>query len=130
MFYLVDTHPLLWFFTADSRLSLRAKAVLCDPSSTLLIPTIVLAEAISVIRKRKTSLLEEELRIRVLADPEHVRIPLLDTSLALNYPAGLEMHDAIIVGTALVYQRVHGEDVMVVTRDRHIQKSGLVKTHW
>ena len=45
-------------------------------------------------------------------------------------PGNLEMHDGIIVATALLIQDSSDEDVAVITRDRAIRDSGLVETVW
>jgi len=42
--YVVDTHALVWFLTADSRLSDTARQALALPDSRLLISTLVLFE--------------------------------------------------------------------------------------
>lgn len=130
MVYTVDTHALLWFITADQKLSAQAKKALSDPSAILLIPSIVLAEASFLVRKKKVPVSEDELREAVLSDPDRLKISLLDATLALGLPRGLEMHDAIIVGAALAYERDHHEPAVVITKDRHIRESGLVRTLW
>ena len=42
----------------------------------------------------------------------------------------LDIHDAIIVATALHFQQVTGESVHVITKDRKIIASGLVNVVW
>jgi hypothetical protein len=41
-------------------------------------------------------------------------------------PTTLNIHDAIIVGTALVHRDLLGEQVALITRDPEITASGLV----
>jgi hypothetical protein len=45
-------------------------------------------------------------------------------------PTTLNIHDAIIVATALIYRDVLGESVALITRDAEIIASGLVPVHW
>lgn len=42
MIYIADTHPVVWFLEGNPRLGNNAKAVLSDPQTHLVIPTIVL----------------------------------------------------------------------------------------
>ena len=44
MILVLDTHPVVWFLEASSRLSSKAQQAISDPSSQLIIPSIVLAE--------------------------------------------------------------------------------------
>jgi hypothetical protein len=53
-----------------------------------------------------------------------------DENVLSVMPLELDIHDAIIVGTALVYRDVLGADVRVITRDPRIQTSGIIETVW
>ena len=54
--YVVDTHALVWFLEENPRLGARAKTILQNPESALVIPIIVLAEACWMIEHSKTSI--------------------------------------------------------------------------
>jgi hypothetical protein len=45
-------------------------------------------------------------------------------------PTSLNIHDAIIVATALVYKDILKLPVEIVTKDTEIKTSGLVPTCW
>lgn len=45
-------------------------------------------------------------------------------------PTSLNIHDAIIVATALVYRDILKLPVKIVTKDTEITSSGLVDTCW
>ena len=48
-----------------------------------------------------------------------------------NNTAGtLDIHDAIIVATALVFREVLGRETSVITRDAAIRNSRLVRVVW
>ena len=51
--FVVDTHALVWYIDGDRRLSATAEASLDDPTATLVIPTIVLAEVRYLFGKRR-----------------------------------------------------------------------------
>jgi len=55
--------------------------------------------------------------------------PLTEPVLAL-LPVELEIHDAIICATAILLQEEGGDAVRVLTCDRQIAGSGLVKSAW
>ena len=56
MWYVLDTHTLIWFLVDDSRLGKAAGALLDDSSAQFALPAIVAAEAVYVILKRRTAL--------------------------------------------------------------------------
>jgi predicted nucleic acid-binding protein len=45
-------------------------------------------------------------------------------------PTSLNIHDAIIVATALVYKNILKLSVEIVTKDTEIKTSGFVPTCW
>ena len=45
-------------------------------------------------------------------------------------PTTLDIHDAVIVGTALVYRDLLGQQVALITKDAAITTSGLVPVVW
>ena len=51
--YVVDAHALIWYLESNTRLGSRAKAVLDDAASDLVLPVIALAEAAFVVSKGK-----------------------------------------------------------------------------
>jgi PIN domain nuclease of toxin-antitoxin system len=57
MKYIVDTHALIWFLEGNPRLGIRAKAILSDLSSELILPAIALAESVWIVSRGKTSTL-------------------------------------------------------------------------
>jgi hypothetical protein len=55
---------------------------------------------------------------------------MLDEQVAMLIPTGLNIHDAIIVATALVYRDILHEPVAVITKNGEITYSGLIETVW
>lgn len=54
MLYVLDTHVLVWYFTGNTRLSPEARNLIDEvrqQGGRLLIPTIVLAEALNIAAK-------------------------------------------------------------------------------
>jgi len=124
--FIVDTHALAWFVSRDLRLSAKARTVLRDPNVRLIIPAIVLAEIKYLGHKgRLTQTLDEVLRV-INNDPRCTIYPI-DLSVVSKAPLGLDIHDSLIVGTALVQREaITG----ILTRDEAITSSGLVPTLW
>lgn len=62
MDYVTDAHPLVWYFTEDSRLSQNALSAFEETirEGTLMIPAIVLAEIMYIAKRGKTPLTFEE----------------------------------------------------------------------
>jgi PIN domain nuclease of toxin-antitoxin system len=127
--HVVDTHALLWHIEGSASLSRRARQVLADATDSLIVPVIVVAEARYAIEKQRTTVTWQDLLNRLETD-NRFRVEALDLDLLQRAPTQLEMHDAFIRATALIYQEAVGESVPVITRDRRIRDSGLVQTVW
>lgn len=122
--YVVDTHALIWFIGKDQRLSDRARAILRNPDVRLIIPVIVLAEVKYLGHKGRFDQTLDEVLQAISLDSRCTIYPV-DLSVVNKAPLELNIHDSLIVGTALVqYELVDG----VLTRDEAIAFSGLVPT--
>lgn len=129
MAYVLDTHAAVWFLQRDTRLGANARDAMRDPSGQLVIPSIVLAEVAFLHGRRRISLSVEQ----VLGYVQSVRnciVHPLDEYVARHLPPALNIHDAIIVATALVCRESIGEPMAVITKDREIVGSGIVDTVW
>jgi len=127
--HVVDTHALLWYLEASRRLSSTARQVLSGTSDSLIIPTIVLAEARYTIARQRTSVSWDFLLTAVENDGRFL-VHQLDLDILKRISDQIEMHDAIICATALAYADASGDSVPVVTKDERIIDSGLVETVW
>ena len=128
MNFVPDTHSLVWYFTDDLRLSRRA---LKSFESTvkegqIIVPTVVLAEIMFIAQKGRVNLgfTETIARIEAMDNFEIAPLDLEVLRMADSIEAPLEMHDKLIVATALCY------DSILITRDEQITKSKTVKTVW
>jgi len=54
----------------------------------------------------------------------------LDVAVVEHLPTTLNIHDAIIVATGLVFRDVLSESTTVVTKDADITTSGLITVLW
>jgi PIN domain nuclease of toxin-antitoxin system len=124
--FVVDTHTLAWFVSRDQRLGAKVHKVLRDPNVRLIIPAIVLAEIKYMAhRGRLTQTLDEVLRV-IGSDPRCTIYPV-DLSVINKAPLGLDIHDSLIVGTALVQREAIAG---ILTQDEAITSSGLAPTLW
>lgn len=124
--FVLDTHTLVWFLSRSPRLSGTVLAILRDPAVRLIIPAIVLAEIKYLSgRGRFAQTLDDVLRV-TSTDPRCVLSPI-DLNVIQHAPASLDIHDGLIVGTALAQPMpVDG----ILTCDEAITKSGLVPVVW
>lgn len=130
MLYVVDTHALVWFAAGDARLSASARGVLSNPGqgNRLAIPTIVLAEAWDLSRKKRVAVPFANV-LRVVRASRALVWPLEDTTIA-RFPGQLpDIHDEIIVATALELEGAYSS-VTIITRDGPISGLGLVPCIW
>jgi PIN domain nuclease of toxin-antitoxin system len=129
--HITDTHALLWFVAGSPLLGANAKAILLEPTSELILPSIALAEACWIIERGRVALSLSDLLAAIDKDPRIVLYPLdrqvIERSNGLT--AIGEMHDRQIVATALVVSD-RGETVRVLTKDSNITASGLVPVTW
>jgi predicted nucleic acid-binding protein len=127
--YVADAHALAWYFTDDPRLGRDAAEVFersARGECLIIIPAIVLAELFHICRKKRVVLDFAEL-LRRVEEHSNFSVTSLDLSIIRKLPATLplaELHDQIIVATALFYEG------KVLTRHGAIRASTLVETVW
>ena len=129
MRYIVDTHALVWYLIDDTRLGTGAKQVLDNPSTLLVIPTVVLAEAKHISERKRIPLSFDEIMQTIAADPRITIFPL-DVFVVAGMPGNLDIHDALIVATAFAAQKLFAEEMAILTRDELITASRLLPVVW
>jgi PIN domain nuclease of toxin-antitoxin system len=121
--YIVDTHALVWFLEGDSRLSITARDALSNPIVQLVIPTIVLAEIAFLYAKHRITIGLAEVHTHIASVANCIIYPL-DEVVVDYIPTTLDIHDAIIVATALTFSDVLDENTAIITKDAKIKTSG------
>jgi PIN domain nuclease of toxin-antitoxin system len=126
--YVTDTHSLVWYFTESPRLSKKALKVFEKTlkEGSIIIPTVVLAEIMYISKKGRISMSFAE-TIRKIEESENFEIAPLDLDIlnkADEIDYKLEMHDKLIVATALFF------DAVLITKDEVIKESGSCKVIW
>jgi PIN domain nuclease of toxin-antitoxin system len=127
--YMTDTHSLLWAFTRPRKLGKEARRAFDEISngeSSLLIPVIVLAELIFTIENKPVRGDLDDI-LSAIQNSSNVEFIDFDYASALrlrDLSAIPEMHDRIIVATAIEYQAT------LITLDETITASKLVKVIW
>jgi len=129
LLYVVDTHPLVWFLEADARLSRAARDILNASTARLIIPTITLAEIAFLYARHRITIDVAEVLGQIASAQNCVVYPL-DEAVVQHLPTTLNIHDGIIIATALVFRDILGEPTTVITKDADITASGLVDVLW
>lgn len=125
--YVIDTHPLLWYVTDDSRLSSQANSVIEKAEAgeiNIIVPAIVLIEAIDVLNKRRIIYDSTEL-LNWLSQNSQFIIKNLDweiINLFKDYRSPkpeikINNHDQIIIVTAQCFG-----GIPIITKDSDIQQ--------
>ncbi|NLY04593.1 MAG: type II toxin-antitoxin system VapC family toxin [Candidatus Atribacteria bacterium] len=119
----------MWYFTGSKKLGQKALEVFRNSlsgKSIIFIPTIVLAEIIDIIEKKRISVNYEELLDEIEKGSNFEIYPLdVNVLKTLKEIKGIsELHDKIIVATAKLLE------AKVITKDADIQSSNMVKTIW
>lgn len=129
-YFVVDTHALIWFLTADERLGKKAKEVLLSADGThvtLLISTIVLFEALDLIEKGRITGIDLKKLSSLLLFQPYFEIRNVDWKLwevAQTFAKGMELHDRILA--ALAKQ----EKTKIISKDEEIRRLKEVETVW
>ena len=127
MNYVLDTHVLIWYFIGSERLKRRAKEAIDDCINIgvkLLVPTIVLSEALDIAEKKKVEFDFQEMYHLISDNPAFEIIGFTTTIFneTLKIKDIQEIHDRIIVATAIFYS------ADIITKDKIIRASGEVES--
>src|SRR3990170_8547084 len=107
MYYVTDTHSLVWYFTDVPDLSKKALQIFEGTISkgTIIVPAVVLAEIMFISKKGRINLTFEE-TLNKIKEYENFEIAPLDIDILViadKIEANMEMHDRLIIATALYF---------------------------
>ncbi len=127
MKYVIDTHALVWYLAKDKRLGKKAKSIIQGAEQgrhDVIIPVIVLLEAIDIGEKKKVKFKIKELFDFIESSPNFmvVDLDLYLVEKIVKVGKGLDLHDRIILAVA------HAYDGIILTKDVEIRERG--KTIW
>lgn len=129
MNFIADTHALIWWFTESPRISTKASEIFeqCEKGeSVIFIPSIVIAEALSIFDKKRIDFDFKNLFRKINESDNFVIIsldyPILQKMVDLKDVP--ELHDKIIVSTAKYL------NLPVITKDEVLHKIPHLKTVW
>ena len=144
MIYVLDTNTLVWYASNSPRLSGRANRIIefaLTSNDRLIVPTIVLAEAWDMDRKQRGDFAPFDRVLRMVRDMnmsvmsfdmelvQRLRDPALE-SLRSAYRLWSDIHDMIIMATALIARDGADEEVSIISGDRQIRSQSLVRCVW
>jgi PIN domain nuclease of toxin-antitoxin system len=129
MNFVTDTHALLWWFTDNPKLSKTAAQIFsnCEKGeSVIFIPSIVIAEALSIFDKKRVSFDFKKLFKKIKNSENFVLIALDDPILEEMFDLKeiSELHDKIIVSTSRYL------NLPIITKDSMLQSLRAVYTVW
>jgi PIN domain nuclease of toxin-antitoxin system len=129
MNFVSDTHALLWWFTDSPRLGPNALAVFeqCERGEhVIFIPSIVIAEALSIFDKKRISFNFRTL-FRNISNSRNFVLIALDYQVLqkmIDLKDIPELHDKIIAATAKHL------NLPIITKDNVLRHLASVKTIW
>jgi PIN domain nuclease of toxin-antitoxin system len=130
--YVLDTHALVWHLEGNPRLGPQAKKAIDDPLSSLVLPIIALAEAAYIVEHGRTAIPRVADLLRSVSADLRISIhPMTWEVFQKSLEASVlpEMHDRLIVGSALYLQSL-GDTISLLTKDESIVEARLVTTLW
>ena len=123
-----DTHSLIWHLAESPQLGKKAAQAFEAADSgkeTIIIPTIVLAEALSICEKKRSAITFDVFLQALRNSRNYVAynldMPVVSRLADVHIP---ELHDRVIVATAMITRSA------VITRDKRIAASKDVQTVW
>lgn len=129
MHYVTDSHSLIWYLTEDNRLGKNASSIFTKADKgeeVIIVPTIVLAEIIYICEKKKVDIEIKQIISKIKDSLNYIiynlNIEILEEVITLKEIS--EMHDRILVTTTKLL------DAVLITKDREIMKSKIVRTVW
>ncbi|MCP4373534.1 MAG: type II toxin-antitoxin system VapC family toxin [Deltaproteobacteria bacterium] len=122
MIYIVDTHVFIWYLDRNERLKPFYHQILTDVHNNFVFFTIVLAEIKHLISHKRINVDYEQV-VTFLSESENCVIYPIDEDVVGEMPVGLDIHDALIVATGLVYRNILKEEVKILTEDKEIKQS-------
>ena len=125
MTYIVDTHVFIWFLDKNKRLKPLYHQILTDVHNNFVFSTIVLAEIKHLVSQKRISVDFEQV-VEYLSESENCVIYPIDEDVVDEMPMGLNIHDALIVATGLVYRNILKEEVKIPTEDEEIIQSQIL----
>jgi len=129
MNFVSDTHALIWWFTNSPKISSKASEIFekCEMGENVIfIPSIVIAEALSIFDKKRLSFNFRNLFKKINDSENSVLValdyPILRKMVALKEIP--ELHDKIIVSTAKYL------NLSIITKDKSLRNLPSIKTIW
>ena len=129
MNFLTDTHALLWHFTDSPKISEQAKNIFdkCEQGECIIfIPSIVIAECLSIFDKKKIDFDFKNLFNRIIKSENYIILPL-DYIVLLKMVETkevFELHDKIIVATTKMME------VPLITKDSFLRDLKTITAIW
>lgn len=124
MTYIVDTHILIWFLDKNKRLKPQHRQILINKGNNFVFPAIVLAEIKHLISIKRINV-DFDMVLEYISESENCVVYPVDEDVVEKMPDNLNIHDALIVGTGLVYKNILREEVSIITEDEEITISGI-----
>ncbi len=129
MNFVADTHALLWWFIDSPKISSKASEIFKKGEKgecVIFIPSIVIAEALSIFDKKRISFDFKKLFKKINASENFVLIALDYHILQKMFDLKEipELHDKIIVSTAKYL------NLPIITKDKHLQSIKSIITVW
>ncbi len=125
MIYVIDTHIFVWFLDSNKRLSSKYKKILLNEKNTFIFSTIVLAEIKHLIALKRIKI-DFNSVLEYLSNCDNCIVYPVDETVIDNMPAGLNIHDALIIATGLIYKNSMARGVFILTEDDDIKSSGIL----
>ncbi|MFQ5824765.1 MAG: type II toxin-antitoxin system VapC family toxin, partial [bacterium] len=113
------------------KLSHISKTEIENSNNRIIISVMVLLE-IKYLHHKKRFKISPDIVIEHLENDSRCLFYPIDLEVVSELSTSLSIHDAVIVATAKVFEKFRSADgeVFILTKDKEITDSGIVKTIW
>ena len=127
--YIVDTHALVWYFDENPFLPKTVVEIWDSKDAILVIPTVVLAEIRYLFFKKKIKVSFQQ-GVNYIEEDARCKIHPFDFMCVEVLDERLNLHDAMIVATGVVYKKYVDSLTRIITKDEKIKNIKLIETIW
>jgi PIN domain nuclease of toxin-antitoxin system len=126
--YVIDTHPLIWYFSRPSNLSETAYEITEHTElgkNIIFITIIVLSELLHISERNRITINLDQI-LEIIHESENFIISNYDYPIFMSMKRlqGLEMHDRIIAATSIL------KESPLITKDSMLTSRHEINTIW
>lgn len=128
-FLILDTHTFVWFLQKNGKLPNLACELIFEENHVKVIPFITLCE-IHYLHQHNRFRMPLTKVIKTIHETHDFQIANHNEKQASFLLPELDIHDALIVATAIEYEKEYSREVIILSKDELIQRHSPIPVLW